>query len=906
MSAGAVVARILTQYSDKGSKQAQKDIAKLGRKIDDFGKKAAKSFALAVTATAALSIKIGTEAVQAAIDDAKSQAVLANALRATGNASGELTAASEAYIESTMFRVNVADEQLRASLAQIILSTGDLTEAERLQAIALDVSAATGRDLAASTIAITRANEGNVQALKRLSPELSGLISQGMKAEEVFLLLEAAYGGTAESLANLDPLTKLKLQYGEVLETLGKELLPVVIEFADIIEKDVLPAVESWIKANGDDLREGIRAVVEISLSLLKTFGDVARFLNDNSWLIKTALSFLAVGRAAKIAQKVFGPLLNVFRGLIKGTTSLADEVGKLFIKFTGVGPVNRTFGTLFTIVQKVATAIGGLATSLLGLGSVGIIASNGLKSLFGIENWFWEKGVDDAAKAIAKVTAPTKVTADGPFAKTIREANKAAAAAKLLAAARAKAAKEEAAAAAKAAIDAAKQKRVDEAVLRLRKQLNITKDSALDKETDIIQLAAAEALLKKQGVIAKEEMAKLDRLKEENFLLDARETLAKRYLDIQKVLADQKLDTKELEELSKKWGISNAAVLSYIHLVKSVEDQVISTEEISTLASMWNTSEAEAQKFLETYMRIQDGLLSSNEVFDLIQMGFFKTEKEARIYADLVSTVHDGIANDEDFQRVADKWDLTKAQVNAYLAAMGADFDYQGTFIDPVTLLATQWQNAAKALQDYLDKLNSAKGFDYGKLGPSGTPVVPPVVVVPPKTDSAASSEIQKKIDSLTELKKDYPSGTIAGFRIKEQIDELKDNLANGTTAAATIVDEQTKRAGQIASAQAAKAATASFNVGSFRMAEADSFGATALTEYDERSRFAGMNLKSATMDNSKGLVGSGLNGSSGTTNVVVNVQGNVTTQQDLVQSIRNGLLAGQYNGQTLTLEAI
>jgi hypothetical protein len=56
--------------------------------------------------------------------------------------------------------------------------------------------------------------------------------------------------------------------------------------------------------------------------------------------------------------------------------------------------------------------------------------------------------------------------------------------------------------------------------------------------------------------------------------------------------------------------------------------------------------------------------------------------------------------------------------------------------------------------------------------------------------------------------------------------------------------------------------------------------------------------------MDNAKGLMGSGGNG--GTQNIYVTVQGTVTGEQDLVQTIRNGLLRGQYNGQSTVLEAI
>ena len=73
MAIGAVVARILTQYSDKGSKAAQKDIAKLGRKFDDFAKKTTRAFGLAAAAVGAFAIKVGKDAVAAAIADQKSQ-----------------------------------------------------------------------------------------------------------------------------------------------------------------------------------------------------------------------------------------------------------------------------------------------------------------------------------------------------------------------------------------------------------------------------------------------------------------------------------------------------------------------------------------------------------------------------------------------------------------------------------------------------------------------------------------------------------------------------------------------------------------------------------------------------------------------------------------------------------------
>jgi hypothetical protein len=68
---------------------------------------------------------------------------------------------------------------------------------------------------------------------------------------------------------------------------------------------------------------------------------------------------------------------------------------------------------------------------------------------------------------------------------------------------------------------------------------------------------------------------------------------------------------------------------------------------------------------------------------------------------------------------------------------------------------------------------------------------------------------------------------------------------------------------------------------------------------------RYGGYVGTSSTIDNAKGLMASGMSGS-GSPNITINVAGSVTSEDDLVATVRQGLLRGQYNGQTLTLEAI
>jgi len=58
MAVGTVIARIASQYSDKGSKAAQKDLMKLGKQFDAYAKKATRAVGLVAVAAASAAAKI--------------------------------------------------------------------------------------------------------------------------------------------------------------------------------------------------------------------------------------------------------------------------------------------------------------------------------------------------------------------------------------------------------------------------------------------------------------------------------------------------------------------------------------------------------------------------------------------------------------------------------------------------------------------------------------------------------------------------------------------------------------------------------------------------------------------------------------------------------------------------------
>jgi hypothetical protein len=304
MAIGAVVARILTQYSDKGSKAAQKDIAKLGKKFDDFSRRTTKAFGLAAAAVGAFAIKIGKDAVQAALADQKSQALLANSLRNTTGATNAAIATVEDYISKLQLQVGVADDELRPALSKLAAVTGSVTAAQDLLGIALDVSAFSGADLGTATNAVTRALQGNFKGLQKLVPSLDATTLKSKNFAKIMEEVQRATQGAAASRANTLEyrLEIMRIRFGEVLETLGYALLPVIEKFADTLQKKVLPQIEKWIADNKQGLIDGLEKAANAAINLTVAALSFTQWILDHTGLVKTFAALIAtIWATAKI-----------------------------------------------------------------------------------------------------------------------------------------------------------------------------------------------------------------------------------------------------------------------------------------------------------------------------------------------------------------------------------------------------------------------------------------------------------------------------------------------------------------------------------------------------------------------------------------------------------------------------
>jgi len=209
------------------------------------------SGAAAFTATAAAAYK----AVEGAAQDQKSQALLAQQLKATTGATFDQIAGVEEQIKTMMLATGIVDDKLRPAFAQLVRATGSVTEANDLMKISLDVSAGSGKELEAVTTALSKAATGNFAALGKLGIPLSDNIKKSKDMNLVTAELNKQFGGAAAVAADTfsGRLLRLKTGFGEVVESVGYALMPALEGAMSIISTKVMPVLDEF----GSALSEG-------------------------------------------------------------------------------------------------------------------------------------------------------------------------------------------------------------------------------------------------------------------------------------------------------------------------------------------------------------------------------------------------------------------------------------------------------------------------------------------------------------------------------------------------------------------------------------------------------------------------------------------------------------------------
>jgi len=214
-----------------------------GAKIKDWAGKAA----LAIGGAFAVDkvVEFGKASIEAAADDARSQAILAQTLKNTTGATDAQVASVEKMIAKMSKSTAIADDELRPAMATLTRAVKDPSAAMELLSVATDVAAGTGKDLGSVTDAMAKAALGNTGALGRMGVATKDAAGHALSFNQITTNLATTFKGQAAVAADsaAGKMQNAKIQFGEFQEQIGGYLLPAVATMSTFFTNTLLPAI---------------------------------------------------------------------------------------------------------------------------------------------------------------------------------------------------------------------------------------------------------------------------------------------------------------------------------------------------------------------------------------------------------------------------------------------------------------------------------------------------------------------------------------------------------------------------------------------------------------------------------------------------------------------------------------
>jgi hypothetical protein len=326
---------IISEFSDKGIKKA---IAEF-KQLEGAGAKSAfvlkKAMLPAVAVIGTLTAGLGM-ATAAAVEDQKAQDLLAQQLRTSAMATDEAIASNEEFISGMSRAFAVADDQLRPAMANLVRSTGSVETAQSLMNTALDIAAATGKDLETVTLALGKAANGQTAALTKLDPSLKGVIDSSSSLDDITQALAVSFGGAATvSAESFDGRMRgMKIALDETKESIGAALLPVLEQLLTVM------------KPVADFAQENTR----VFLIMVGVIGAVATAVIAANVAMKIYQATLVLTKIATVALNI-AMSANPFVIVAAAVVALTAAMVFLEIKFNAMSRAFDMFGNSIMVV---------------------------------------------------------------------------------------------------------------------------------------------------------------------------------------------------------------------------------------------------------------------------------------------------------------------------------------------------------------------------------------------------------------------------------------------------------------------------------------------------------------------------------------------------------------------------
>lgn len=336
----------------------RKDLKKTDGIVKNFTRTAGNAMGNLAMAAGGAAIAIGINGTKAAIEDQKAQVLLAKQLEISTGATDAQVKSVEKYIDELMYATNVTDEELRPSLATLVRATKDVTEAQRLQRLAVDISVGSGKDLQTVSLALAKAYGGQLGAITRLGIPLDENIVKAKDSEAAFKVLSDTFSGTAAEAADTveGKLENVQIRLTEAQEAIGEGMLPALEDLAEWMTSDegqqlIVQLTETFgtvFQAAAEALPEIINGLKKVGTVASGLGLDIDTFMNPQ--LLAAAAAFRMTPGPVQIkALAAIAAYAAFDQGLPTNAANQASFAAASRAAMTGKARPQLDYGSYFT-----------------------------------------------------------------------------------------------------------------------------------------------------------------------------------------------------------------------------------------------------------------------------------------------------------------------------------------------------------------------------------------------------------------------------------------------------------------------------------------------------------------------------------------------------------------------------
>ena len=206
-------------WNGKALTKGQKQLTSFEKSVKSLGR------TLGVSLGAAALINYGKKAVTAFTNDEKAAKSLEQQLKNTGYAFSAPDV--EYYIANLQKMTGVLDDQLRPAFQTLLTASGSLTKSQQALALALDISAATGKSVEEVSMALAKGFSGQTTALSRLGAGIDKATLATGDMDKIMGELQNKFSGQAKARLETyaGKMDQLKVASANASEAIGKGIL---------------------------------------------------------------------------------------------------------------------------------------------------------------------------------------------------------------------------------------------------------------------------------------------------------------------------------------------------------------------------------------------------------------------------------------------------------------------------------------------------------------------------------------------------------------------------------------------------------------------------------------------------------------------------------------------------------